>query len=219
MRLNLFLLKPSRFKVLGDSAAGGQLLCVSRGNERWMSYEPRISEPLLQFLPTILARWIVENLFDDLNLEVPPRPRASDTVYTDHAGRKWTTMSLNVVLQRVIEQAADGTHLAVFGAIEHESELFEGTPRIRSRSSFRGQPRHVSEQILFHCYSTFILLLLHPCLSLFQAVSGLLCHNSPTSILPRGSLQIPHPKRHGRCHVRSTDFVLQRCIQASQLRR
>ena len=153
----MFLLKPSRFKVLASGDLAGQLLCVSRGNERWVTYEPRILEPLLQFLPTILARWIVENLFDELNLEGPPRPRATDTVYEDHAGRKWTTMSLNYVLQRAVEQAADGTHLAVFGGIEHESELFEGTSRIRCHNSFHGKTRHVS--LLF--YYTVITLLLH----------------------------------------------------------
>ena len=156
-RLNLFLLKPSRFKVLASGGLAGQLLCVSRGNERWVTYEPRILEPLLQFLPTILARWIVENLFDELNLEGPPRPWATDTVNEDHAGRKWTTMSLNYVLQRAVEQAADGTHLAVFGGIEHESELFEGTSRIRCHNSFHGKTRRVSS--LF--YYSVITLLLH----------------------------------------------------------
>ncbi len=31
------------------------------------------------------------------------------------------------MLQRVLEQGTDGTHLAAIGAIEHESDLFEGT--------------------------------------------------------------------------------------------
>ena len=157
-RLNLFLLKPFRFRVDADSARS--ILCVARSTEQWVQYEPRISEPLLQFLPTILARWIVENLFDLLDLLEPSRPRPVDKVYTDHEGREWTTTALNWVLQQVVVQAADGTHLAVFGAIEHESELYEGTPRIRCHNNFYGKARRVSAFVLLHRYSMFITLIL-----------------------------------------------------------
>ena len=153
-RLNLFLLKPFRFRVHADSARS--ILCVARSTEQWVQYEPRISEPLLQFLPTILARWIVENLFDLLDLLEPPRPRPVDKVYTDHEGREWTTTALNWVLQQVVVQAADGTHLAVFGAIDHESELYEGTPRIRCHNDYHGKARRVSAFVLLHCYYTSI---------------------------------------------------------------
>ncbi len=100
-----------------------------------MSYPLRSSEPLLQFLPTILSTWIVDNLCDDLALPDPPAPSPSADeryYFEDQRGRRWSTVTrlLNWVLQRVLEQETDGTHLAAIGAIEDESDLFEGTPRI-----------------------------------------------------------------------------------------
>jgi hypothetical protein len=116
---------------------------------RWMSYPLREKEPLLQFLPTILATWIVDHLSDDLELPNPAQPSADERRhhFEDHQGRKWSTSSLNWVLQHVLVHANDGSHLAAIGAIEHESELFEGTPRIRCRGDYRGNSRKV---ILFH---------------------------------------------------------------------
>ncbi len=87
-----------------------------------MSYPPRSSEPLAQFLPTILSTWIVSssNHCDDLALPDPPAPSAdSDEGYfKDQRGRRRSTRLLNWVLQRVLEQepVTDGTDLAAVGA-------------------------------------------------------------------------------------------------------
>ena len=143
-RVNVGLLKPFRYEVRG-ALVDGQILSVAAQQGKWVSYPHRLADPLLQYLPTILARWIVENLFKDLNLPdpMPPAARAAG-VYIDHSGRQWSTAALNSVLQTVLVEDEDGTQLAVFGAIEHESELCEGTPRIRCRTQYRGAPRKVS---------------------------------------------------------------------------
>ena len=62
---------------------------------------------------------------------------------------------LNWVLQRVFKKAADGTQLGTFGGIEHESELCQGTPRIRCTKSFHGSSR----KVVFPLISTWILLI------------------------------------------------------------
>ena len=84
------------------------------------------------YLPTILARWINENLLESLELPQPPPVGSNDQyVYQDQRGMQWSTQALNSVLQNVLVESADGTPLGVIGAIEHESEVCEGTPRIR----------------------------------------------------------------------------------------
>jgi hypothetical protein len=91
----------------------------------------------------------VDNLSEELEMPNPAQPSADERRhhFEDHQGRKWSTTSLNWVLQHVLVHANDGSHLAAIGAIEHESELFEGTPRIRCRGDYRGSSRKV---ILFH---------------------------------------------------------------------
>ena len=84
------------------------------------------------FLPTILARWIVENLFHALMLPKPASVGSNDQyIYRDQRRMQWSTQALNSVLQNVLVESGDGTQLGVIGAIEHESEFCEGTPRIR----------------------------------------------------------------------------------------
>ena len=81
------------------------------------------------FLPTILARWIVENLFEDLKLPQPAPVRSNDQyIYRDQRGMQWSTQALNSVLQNVLVESGDGTQLGIIGAIEHDSEFCEGTP-------------------------------------------------------------------------------------------
>ena len=109
-----------------------------------MSYPLRSSEPLVQVLPTILSTWIVDNLCDDLALPDPPAPSADERHFEDQRGRRWSTRLLNWVLQRMLEQETDGIHLADIGAIEHEYDLFEDTPRIRCRSTYCRAARKVN---------------------------------------------------------------------------
>ena len=98
----------------------------------------------MQFLPTILSTWIVDNLCDDLALPDPPAPSADERYFEDQRGSRWNTRSLKWELQQVLEQETDVIHLAAIGVIEHESDLFEGTPRIRCRSTYRGAARKVN---------------------------------------------------------------------------
>ena len=134
----MLTLKPWRFEV--QELPG--LLCVAANNNpKWLACPLREEEPLLQFLPTILARWIVENLFVELNLPEPDFVK--ENYYEDDRKRRWSPQQLNWVLQRVFKKAADGTQLGTFGGIEHESELCQGTPRIRCTKSFHGSSRKV----------------------------------------------------------------------------
>ena len=146
--VNVFLCKPWRFHIQG---AGQSLLSVTL--PKWVTYRLRILEPLLQFLPTILARWIVDNLADDLNLPDPGPIRAGHTSWDDHRGRLWSVQDLNWVLQQVLREESDGSQLRIIGGIEHESELFEGTPQIRCRSNYRlgGTPRKV--KVTLHMFT------------------------------------------------------------------
>ncbi len=82
------------------------------------------------YLPTILARWIVENLFESLELPQPPPVGSNGQyVYRDQRGMQWSTQALNVVLQHVLVKSGDRTQLGAIGAIEHESEFCKGTSR------------------------------------------------------------------------------------------
>ncbi len=72
-----------------------------------------MAEFLLVFLPTILARWIVElDLFDALTRMLPqPAPVGSydQYIYRDQRGMQWSTQALNSVLQNVLVESRDGT--------------------------------------------------------------------------------------------------------------
>ena len=143
-RYNVFLLKPYRFQVRRIRVDPEILAVSSNADPKWISCRHRLADHRLMYLPTILARFIVENLFDDLGLPDPPAVRSNDRyVYRDKKGTEWSTSALNWVLQSVLVQANDGTQLAQVGIIEHESELCEGTPRIRCRTNYRGAPRAV----------------------------------------------------------------------------
>jgi len=111
-RVNLFLCKPYRFAL--DHPALPLLSVAVNTDPRWMSYPLREKEPLLQFLPTILATWIVDNLSEELEMPNPAQPSADERRhhFEDHQGRKWSTSSLNWVLQHVLVPANDGSHLA-----------------------------------------------------------------------------------------------------------
>jgi hypothetical protein len=144
LRINIFLCKPYCFAQISVDNPLLSLAAASNRDPRWMSYPLRSSEPLVQCLPTILSTWIVDNLCDNLALPYPPALTAKERYITDQRGRKWSTRLLNWVLQQVLEQETDGTHQAAIGAIEHESDLFEGTLRIRCRSTCRGAVRKVN---------------------------------------------------------------------------
>ena len=59
---------------------------------------------------------------------------------------QWSTQALNSVLQNVLVESGDGSHLGVIGAIrvEHESEFCEGIPRIRCKDKYREAARKVT---------------------------------------------------------------------------
>ena len=146
-RINVFLLKPYRFRGVRLDRSILSLPSLINAAPEWVTYPHRIAEPLLVFLPTILARWIVENLFDALMLPQPAPVGSNDQYisgYRDHRGMQWSTQALNSILQNVLVESGDGTQLGVLGSIEHESEFCEGTPRIRCKSIYRGAASKVT---------------------------------------------------------------------------
>ncbi len=125
--------------------------------------------------------WIVENLFEELDLPNPPNStsdagaplRGSVWQEMDYEDAEYHT-SANMIYD--LDQHIDGTQLAAIGAMEHESDLFEGIPRIQCRSKYSGAARKaeycayfykllhiscilvthysiVSLQIVTHCYT------------------------------------------------------------------
>ncbi len=144
-RINVFLLKPYRFRGVRLDRSIMSLPSLINAAPEWITYPHRIAEPLLVFLPMILARWIVENLFDALMLPQPaPVGSNYEYIYRDQREMQWSTQALNSVLQNVLVESGDGTQLGVIGAIEHGSEFCEGTPRIRCKSKYRGAARMVT---------------------------------------------------------------------------
>jgi len=140
-RLNINLLKPARFNPNIMSVKSGEAI------PGWIHYEPRMKNPLLKYLPHFLATFLVENMFDRLNLPepVPLARQRSVRVYKDHRDRSWPMATLNTILQTVLVAEPDGTQIAVIGSVEWESEMFVGTTRlhVRTLDYFHGRIRRV----------------------------------------------------------------------------
>ena len=106
-----------------------------------------MKNPLLKYLPHFLATFLVENMFDRLNLPepVPLARQRSVRVYKDHRDRSWPMATLNTILQTVLVAEPDGTQIAVIGSVEWESEMFVGTTRlhVRTLDNFHGRIRRV----------------------------------------------------------------------------
>ena len=77
----------------------------------------RCAHPVLRWLPTKLAEWIVSNLCKEMYIH----PKQ---------GAMWTVAELNAIL---IHNVVGGSHshLRTFGCIQWECELFQGRPKAR----------------------------------------------------------------------------------------
>ena len=75
-----------------------------------MQYWARNKLDLLQFLPTFLEIFAIENLRRQLRLVVPPLPR--NQAFYDR-GTHWSMHRLSLVLKEVLVPEADGTQLGV----------------------------------------------------------------------------------------------------------
>ena len=77
-----------------------------------------VARPVLQYLPTKLAEWIVENMQQELGF-----PDREDS-------NKWSVSELNDILRRHVVRDRNGCALHTFGpsfgCIEWESELCKG---------------------------------------------------------------------------------------------
>ena len=82
-RLNINLLTPARFNPNIMSVKSG------KGIPGWIHYEPGMKNPLLNYLPHFLATFLVENMFERLNLPEPVQlaRQSSVRVYKDHHDR------------------------------------------------------------------------------------------------------------------------------------
>ena len=143
LRLNVNLLKPY-FQQVGDWS---KYVSARHVNEEWVQYWARNLMPLLQYLPTMLAIFIFENLFRQLKLpDDPPIPRGQ-AFYEDERNIRWSMHRLGQVLQEVLVPEADGTQLGVVGGIELESDKFMNMQRIRCRTldEHYGRNRQVND--------------------------------------------------------------------------
>ena len=109
-RLNINLLKPARFNPNIMSVKSGEAIpgCIC--------YEPRMKNPLLKYLPHFLATFLVENMFDRLNLPepVPLARQKSVRVYKDHRDRSLPIATLKFI-HDFANREPDGTQIAVIG--------------------------------------------------------------------------------------------------------
>ena len=140
LRINVDLLKPHSQQV-GDWS---NYVSVRHVDEEWVQYWARHKMPLLQYLPTFLAIFVLENLRRQLKLIDPPLPR-SQAFYEDDRGTRWSMHRLSLLLKEVLIQEADGTQLGVVGGIELESDNFMNMQRVRCRtlSTYFGRTRQV----------------------------------------------------------------------------
>jgi hypothetical protein len=120
VRLDINLLKPSRFDFVQGPAPLISLPDGSAAPPQWLEYEYRTEHPALCWLPTKLSEWIGENLRDELGFPDKADKRAQP-------GTGWTPAELNHILQAHV---VDGS-LTTCGCVEWGSELFRGVMRAR----------------------------------------------------------------------------------------
>ena len=146
LRLNVNLLKPHSQQV-GDWS---KYVSVRHVDDEWVQYWARNKMPMLQFLPTSLAVFIINNLRKQLKLiDDPPLPR-NQAFYEDDSGTRWSMHRLSLLLKEVLVQEADGTQLGVVGGIELESDNFMNMQRVRCRtlSTYFGRTRQVGHYFI-----------------------------------------------------------------------
>jgi len=151
--LDIHLLKPARVwaDIATDAAPGDQQLVAASGDPaqgpsgEWIDYAYRRAHPILRWLPSKLAEWIGD--IYGAALGIPPRNNAAG----------WTVGELNAILESNLVPGTKG-HLRTFGAIQWESELFNGRPKVRCypfdlpKHRFRGKTLlvHILYHILYH---------------------------------------------------------------------
>ena len=102
---------PGDQQVVGGGPDQGQ-------SGEWVNYPYRAAHPILRWLPSKLAEWIGDNY--GAALGIPPRNDAA----------AWSVGELNAILENNLVPGTKG-HLRTFGAIQWESELFNGRPKAR----------------------------------------------------------------------------------------
>lgn len=142
--LDIHLLKPAKVwaEIATDAAPGNLQVVGAHGDPvqgpsgEWIDYTYRTAHPILRWLPSKLAEWIGDNYGESLGI----LPRS------DAAG--WTVGELNTILENNLVPGTKG-HLRTFGAIQWESELFNGRPKARCypfdlpKHRFRGKTLQV----------------------------------------------------------------------------
>jgi hypothetical protein len=129
IHLNLFLLTSTSFQPSSDKVQPQVHGKRQRGQARldlWLlrslEYSYSQKHQVLQFLPTKLAEFIHQNLFDLLHLD------QMDTAI-QRGSVEWYDQILLKCVQK--NSGCDDTQLRTFGAIEFHSDLYDGTPRAR----------------------------------------------------------------------------------------
>jgi hypothetical protein len=127
LSLDLDLLTPLRVLASASADAHDDTMHPSLHHAKhqqapkvWLEYAYRKNHPAPQWLPTELAKWIGENLHDDLGFPDMADPR-----------RSWTPTVLNNLMDRLVIRDINGCSLLTFGCVELESEDYRGIRRAR----------------------------------------------------------------------------------------
>lgn len=111
--------------------------------DRWAAYKWRTAQPLLQYLPTKLAQFLGNNMSRQLGID-------SQALNPSLEPEGWTVSAMNKILRDHVIRGQDGNHLRVFGGIQWENELFQGTPRARCYSFGKElQYRKTNPQVIY----------------------------------------------------------------------
>jgi hypothetical protein len=151
--LDVHLLKPTRVwaEIAAANAPGSQQVVGNAAQDdqpaagAWIAYPYRTVHPILRWLPTKLAEWIGDNYGNTLG--IPAR------IHQDG----WQVGELNHILENNLVPGTKG-HLRTFGAIQWESELFNGRPKARCypfdlpKHRFRGKTLKVYVMIYVIIY-------------------------------------------------------------------
>lgn len=123
--MDVHLLKPTRVwaEVAAAHAPGSQQVVGDAAQDDqpdgdWIAYPYRTVHPILRWLPTKLAEWIGDNYGNALGIPARTHPDG------------WQVGELNNILENNLVPGTNG-HLRTFGAIQWESELFNGRPKAR----------------------------------------------------------------------------------------
>jgi hypothetical protein len=86
----------------------------------WVTYTFSTAHPILRWLPSKLAEWLVENMLEEL--AIPEKQVAQ-------LQSQYTVQQLNSILVNNFVPNRDGGHLRTFTTLQWESDDYRGRPK------------------------------------------------------------------------------------------